>query len=42
MTTRQLRWVELVTFGVPLAFFLLLQHQKIGAVGRRVSASCPS
>ncbi len=28
-TTQQLRWVELLTFGVPLMFFLLLQHQKI-------------
>ena len=29
-TTRKLRWVELVTFGLPLAFFLLVQHQRIG------------
>jgi len=28
MTTRQLRWMELVTFGVPLAFFVLLQYEK--------------
>jgi eukaryotic-like serine/threonine-protein kinase len=28
ITTRQLRWIELVTFGVPLAFFLLLQYVK--------------
>jgi hypothetical protein len=28
MTTRQLRWVELITFGMPLVFFLLWQHQK--------------
>lgn len=28
MTTRQLRWVEFVTFGVPVAFFLLLQYDK--------------
>jgi serine/threonine-protein kinase len=28
LTTRQLRWVELVTFGLPLLFFILLQHQK--------------
>jgi serine/threonine-protein kinase len=28
MTTRQLRWVELITFGMPLVFFLLMQHQK--------------
>jgi tRNA A-37 threonylcarbamoyl transferase component Bud32 len=27
-TTRQLRWVELITFFVPVAFFLLLQHDK--------------
>jgi len=27
-STQQLRWIELVTFGVPLAFFLLLQHEK--------------
>ena len=26
-TTPQLRWVELVTFGMPLAFFSLVQHQ---------------
>ena len=29
LTVPQLRWVELVTFGAPLAFFLLLQHDKI-------------
>ncbi len=28
MTTRQLRWLELVTFGIPVAFFLLIQHSK--------------
>jgi eukaryotic-like serine/threonine-protein kinase len=28
MTTRQLRWIELITFGVPVAFFLLLQNEK--------------
>jgi hypothetical protein len=28
MTTRQLRAVELITFGVPLVFFLMLQYQK--------------
>lgn len=28
MTTRQLRRVELVAFGIPIAFFLLLQHTK--------------
>lgn len=28
-TTPQLRWVELITFGLPLGFFLLLQHEKI-------------
>jgi serine/threonine-protein kinase len=29
ITTRQLRWIEFVTFGVPVAFFLLMQHEKI-------------
>ena len=29
MTTRQLRWVELITFGLPVAFFMLLQHSKL-------------
>ena len=28
MTTRQLRAVELVTFGLPILFFMLLQHTK--------------
>ncbi|MCI0357322.1 MAG: serine/threonine protein kinase [Planctomycetaceae bacterium] len=28
MTTRQLRWVELVTFGLPVVFTMLLQHSK--------------
>ncbi|HMC12020.1 MAG TPA: serine/threonine protein kinase, partial [Pirellulaceae bacterium] len=28
MTTRQLRVVELITFGVPLAFFLAMQYEK--------------
>jgi eukaryotic-like serine/threonine-protein kinase len=28
MTIRKLRWMELVTFGVPLAFFVLLQYEK--------------
>jgi serine/threonine-protein kinase len=28
MTTAQLRWLELTTFGIPVAFFLLLQHSK--------------
>jgi serine/threonine-protein kinase len=28
---RQLRWIELLTFGVPLAFFLFLQHEKSAA-----------
>jgi serine/threonine-protein kinase len=31
LTTRQLRRVELVTFGMPVAFFLLLQHTKATA-----------
>jgi serine/threonine-protein kinase len=29
MTTRQLRWLELVTFGIAVAFFLLIQHSKL-------------
>jgi eukaryotic-like serine/threonine-protein kinase len=29
MTTRQLRWIELITFGVPIALFLLLQYDKV-------------
>jgi serine/threonine-protein kinase len=29
MTTRQLRWVELVTFGVPGVFFVLMDHQQM-------------
>lgn len=29
MTTHQLRWLELVTFGIPVAFFLLIQHSKL-------------
>ncbi|HEX5102926.1 MAG TPA: serine/threonine protein kinase, partial [Pirellulaceae bacterium] len=29
MTTRQLRWIELVTFGVPIAFFMLLLYSKL-------------
>jgi serine/threonine-protein kinase len=29
MTTRQLRGIELVTFGVPIAFFMLLQYSKL-------------
>jgi serine/threonine-protein kinase len=28
MTTSQLRWVELVTFGLPVVFTMLLQHSK--------------
>src|SRR4051812_41282707 len=28
MTARQLRWIELATFGVPLLFFVLLQYEK--------------
>ena len=28
LTTRQLRAIELVTFGVPLAFFLLMQYAR--------------
>jgi serine/threonine-protein kinase len=28
MTVRQLRWMELVTFGVPLSFFVLVQYEK--------------
>jgi serine/threonine-protein kinase len=28
LTTRQLRAIELITFGVPLAFFLLMQYAK--------------
>ena len=28
MTTAQLRWVELVTFGLPVVFTVLLQHSK--------------
>ena len=28
MTTQQLRWVELVTFGLPVSFFLLLQYSR--------------
>jgi len=28
---RRLRWIELLTFGVPLAFFLFLQHEKSAA-----------
>jgi len=29
MTTRQLRGVELISFGVPVAFFMLLQHARL-------------
>ena len=29
MSTRQLRWIELLTFGMPVAFFMLLQHSKM-------------
>ncbi|MEX2176876.1 MAG: serine/threonine-protein kinase [Pirellulaceae bacterium] len=28
LSTRQLRWVELLTFSVPVAFFMLLQYNK--------------
>ena len=28
MTTKQLRWVELITFGLPVVFSVLLQHSK--------------
>jgi hypothetical protein len=28
ITTRQLRWIELVTFSVPLVFFLLVQYER--------------
>jgi eukaryotic-like serine/threonine-protein kinase len=28
MTTQQLRWVELITFGLPVVFSMLLQHSK--------------
>src|SRR5262245_15873767 len=28
ITTRQLRWIELITFGVPLVFFLLVQYER--------------
>jgi serine/threonine-protein kinase len=29
LATRHLRWIEWVTFGLPVAFFLLLQHERI-------------
>jgi tRNA A-37 threonylcarbamoyl transferase component Bud32 len=29
LTTRQLRWVELLAFGVPIGFFMLLQHSRV-------------
>jgi tRNA A-37 threonylcarbamoyl transferase component Bud32 len=28
MSTRQLRWIELITFGVPTVFFVLLEYNK--------------